>query len=308
MTMDLRKLPNLGAIKMFEAAARLASFSRAADELNVTHSAVSHQIRALESELNTSLFKREGRRITLTPQGDIFASKIRLALGEIAAASEMLRHDTRETRLVISVLPSFAARWLMSRIGRFIEAFPDIDIEIQSTNTLTDFSRDDVDVVIRFNQGELRELFMEPLMDEVFFPVCAPGYNGNLLPSTASALLEFPLLRNDYAMWQPWFHQAGLANVPEPVRGVLYKDASQQLQAAIEGQGISLVRRSLALEALRNGQLVKLTDVEVPSPWSYWFICPPSLLQTRRVSVFRRWIHEEVEVFMRHFAPREPDA
>lgn len=295
--MDLRKLPNLGAIKMFEAASRLGSFSRAADELCVTHSAVSHQIRALESELDTLLFNREGRRISLTPQGAIFARQIRQALGEIAVASEALRNDNRERRLVISVLPSFAARWLMPRIGQFIEAYPDIDVDIQSTHILTDFSRDDVDVVIRFNEGKSEESFIEPLMEEAFFPACSPHYNGGIFPATAEELLSLPLLRNDYAMWQHWFHEAGYTDSSEPHRGILYKDASQQLQAAIDGQGIALVRRSLAMQAKLDGKLVKLTDIEAKSPWSYWFICPPLLLNTYRVSAFRSWIHREVKCF-----------
>lgn len=296
--MDLRKLPNLGAIKMFEAASRLESFSRAAEELCITHSAVSHQIRALESELQTKLFNRAGRRISLTQQGAIFAQKIRQALGEIAVASEELRYHNREKKLVISVLPSFAARWLMPRMGKFIEAYPDIDIDIQSTHVLTDFSRDDVDVVIRFHENEATELFIEPLMDETFFPVCSPQYNNGRLPTHPEQLLTQPLLRNDYAMWPHWFDQAGYANFCEPLRGILYNDASQQLQAAINGQGIALVRRSLAAQTIREGKLIKLTHFEVKSPWSYWFICPQPLLNTYRVAAFRHWIQQEVKSFM----------
>lgn len=208
--MDLRKLPNLGALKMFEAAARLESFSRAAEALCVTHSAVSHQIRALEAELGMVLFKRDGRRITLTDPGRRYAERIRSALFEIAAATESMRTGDRERRLVISLLPSFAARWLTPRIGRFIERYPEIDVELQSTHVITDFNRDDVDVVLRLSDGNDPDLFVEPLLDEVFFPACAPTFNGGRLPKTPADLADVTLLRSDYEMWRAWFMAAGL--------------------------------------------------------------------------------------------------
>jgi LysR family glycine cleavage system transcriptional activator len=147
--MDFRKLPNLGAVRALEAAARRQSFSRAAEELFVTHSAISHQIRALEAELGTKLFRREGKRLELTEAGRRYADQVRSALMSIAIATDQVRSGGRERRLVISLLPSFAARWLMPRIGRFIERYPELDVELQSTHVVTDFNRDDVDVVLR---------------------------------------------------------------------------------------------------------------------------------------------------------------
>lgn len=177
------------------------SFSRAAEELFVTHSAVSHQIRALEGDLGTALFTREGRRLTLTAPGKRYAEQVRAALSSIAAASEALRSDDRERRLVVSLLPSFAARWLTPRVGRLIERCPELDLELQSTHTLTDFSRDDVDAVIRLGDGNYPELFSEHLFDESFFPACAPGLNGGRLPVEPRELADMRLLRNDYQMW-----------------------------------------------------------------------------------------------------------
>ncbi|MFV8671549.1 transcriptional regulator GcvA [Ralstonia pseudosolanacearum] len=305
--MDLRKLPNLGALKMFEAAARVESFSRAAEALCVTHSAVSHQIRALEAELGMVLFKRDGRRITLTDPGRRYAERIRSALFEIAAATESMRTGDRERRLVISLLPSFAARWLTPRIGRFIERYPEIDVELQSTHVITDFNRDDVDVVLRLSDGNDPDLFVEPLLDEVFFPACAPTFNGGRLPKTPADLADVTLLRSDYEMWRAWFMAAGLEGWAEPRRGVLYQDASQLMQASMEGQGVGLVRRSLAMQEIINGRLVRLFDIDAPSPWTYWFICPPPLLDSFRVRALREWLHEEVAQF-RALYERSPTA
>ncbi|MGU7774279.1 transcriptional regulator GcvA [Burkholderia sp. MR1-5-21] len=295
--MDLRKLPNLGALKAFEAAARLESFSRAADELYVTHSAVSHQIRALESDLGIALFRRDGKRITLTDNGRRYAGQIRAALFDIAAATESMRAGDRERRLVISLLPSFASRWMTPRIGRFIERHPEIDIELLSTNTITNFNRDDVDVVLRFGDGDYPGLFVELLLDEVFFPACSPTFNGGNLPRTPADLANVTLLRNDYEMWTSWFRAAGLKGWAEPRRGVLFQDSSMLMQSVMDGQGVGLVRRSLAMQEVVDGRLVRLFDIDGPSPWAYWFVCPPPMLDLPRVQALREWLREETAQF-----------
>ncbi len=295
--MDLRQLPSLNAIRAFEAAARHESFSRAADELFVTHGAVSHQIRALEAELGVVLFARDGKRVRLTEAGRRYASAVRDALGALADATRDLRAGDRERRLVVSILSSFAARWITPRIGGFIEAYPQWDIELLSTNSLTDFTRDDVDAVIRFGFGKYAGLHAELLLEEIFFPACSPDFNGGALPRTPAELAHMPLLRSDDELWRPWLDAAGLAEVPEPRRGVLYQDSSNLLQAAIDGQGIALVRRSLATQEIVAGRLVRLFDVDGPSPWQYYFVCPPHALQTERVRAFRDWVFDEAGRF-----------
>ena len=295
--MDLRQLPALNALKTFEAAARHESFSRAADELFVTHGAVSHQIRGLEAELGIALFARDGKRVRLTDVGCRYAKQVRAALMALAEATREVRAGDRERRLVVSLLSSFSARWLTPRIGRFIERHPGIDLELLSTNSLTDFARDDVDAVIRFGLGSYPDLHVEPLLDEVFFPACAPTLNGGNLPKRPADLADFPLMRSDDGLWRPWFDAAGLQRFAEPKRGVLYQDSSNLLQAAIDGQGIALVRRSLAMHEIAAGRLVRLFDIDGPSPWTYYFVCPPQLLQTTRVQAFRGWLFDEVERF-----------
>ena len=299
--MDLRHLPALNAIKAFEAAARHESFSRAADELFVTHGAVSHQIRALEAELGVSLFARDGKRVRLTETGRRYATQVRAALTGLADATRAIRAGDRERRLVVSMLTSFAARWVTPRIGSFIEAHPQWDLELLSTNALTDFARDDVDAAIRFGFGKYPGLHAELLLEEIFFPACSPNFNGGKLPRTPADLAKVPLLRSDDELWRPWFDAAGLTDWPEPKRGVLYQDSSNLLQAAVDGQGIALTRRSLAMHEIAAGRLVRLFDVDGPSPWQYYFICPPQMLETARVKAFRGWVFDEVARFRQLF-------
>ena len=197
------------------------------------------------------------------------------------------------------MLSSFAARFITPRIGTFIERHPEIDVELQSTNSLTDFARDDVDLAIRFGFGSYPGLHVEPLFEEVFFPACAPTLNGGKLPQTPADLVHYPLLRSDDELWRPWFDAAGLDTLTEPKRGILYQDSSNLLLAAIEGQGIALVRRSLAVHDLLDGRIVRLFDIDGPSPWHYFFVCPPPLLNTPRVQAFRTWLFEEVAEYKR---------
>ena len=297
--MDLRQLPALNAIRAFEAAARHENFSRAADELFVTHGAVSHQVRALEEELGVQLFTRNGKRLCLTDAGMRYAQQIRTALMVIADATRDVRASDRDRRLVVSMLSSFAARFITPRIGTFIERHPEIDVELQSTNSLTDFARDDVDLAIRFGFGSYPGLHVEPLFEEVFFPACAPTLNGGKLPQTPADLVHYPLLRSDDELWRPWFDAAGLDTLTEPKRGILYQDSSNLLLAAIEGQGIALVRRSLAVHDLLDGRIVRLFDIDGPSPWHYFFVCPPPLLNTPRVQAFRTGLFEDVAEYKR---------
>lgn len=303
--MSLRQLPALNALRTFEAAARHESFSRAADELFVTHGAVSHQIRALEDELGTPLFLREGKRVRLTDVGCRYAKDVRAALMALADATRDVREGHRARRLVVSSASSFSARWITPRIGRFIERHPEIDLELLSTNALTDFTREDVDVGIRFGAGPYPDLHAEPLLDEVWFPVCAPTFNGGALPQTPAELAASPrLLRSDEHMWRPWFEATGLPGMAEPRRGVLYEDSSSLLQAAVDGQGIALMRRSIATHELANGRLVRLFETHAKSASSYWFVCPPPLAGSTRVQAFRAWLMEEVERFRAQLTAR----
>jgi LysR family transcriptional regulator, glycine cleavage system transcriptional activator len=297
--MDFSKLPNLNALRAFECAARLESFSRAAEELFVTHGAVSHRIRTLEEDLGLPLFARDGKRVRLTEGGRIYAQQVRLAMMDIALATEAVRAGDRDRRLIVSVLPSFAARWLMPRVGRFIERHPEIDLELMAATALVDFRRDNVDVGIRLGTGDYPGLFVEKLMGETYFPVCAPGFHQGRLPQQPADLLSLPLLRSDDEPWRDWLDLAGLPDVPEPTRGTLFNDGSMILQSVLDGSGIALVRRSLAQDYLRSGRLVKLFDIESLSRNTYFFVCPEHVVNTPRVAAFKTWLVAEIGDFHR---------
>ncbi len=293
---ELPRLPALTALRAFEAAARHESFSRAATELFVTHGAVSHQIRALEEELGQALFERHGKRVSLTPGGRLYAERVRDALLQIADATRVLQAANRDKRLTISTMPSFAARWLTPRIGGFIERHPELDVELLSSNTLVDFAREEIDIALRMGTGDYPGLYVEKLLDDVFFPVCSPSFQGGRLPVEPRDMAGLPLLRGEGDPWKPWFEAAGL-DWPEPRKGLLMEDSSLLLQAAAEGQGIALIRSSLAYNDLLSGRVVRLFDVSIACPWLLYFVCSPGNLNTPKVQAFRNWLLPEMERF-----------
>jgi LysR family transcriptional regulator, glycine cleavage system transcriptional activator len=194
--------------------------------------------------------------------------------------------------LRVSAIPSFAARWLLPRVGRFIAAHPDIDLDVGATSINVDFSRDAVDVAIRYGFGQWDGVRAEHLMDDMYLPVCSPRIAGGL-PAGPADLARYPLLRSDDEPWKPWFDAAGL-DWPEPQRGLSFHDSSHKLQAAAEGQGIALARSSLLGDDIRNGVLVRLFDIDLPTPRRYYLVYPPRLAETAKLTAFRAWLREEI--------------
>lgn len=291
---DFRRLPNLAALRAFEAAARHGNFSRAAEEIHVTHGAISHQVRALEEELGVALFARHGKRISVTPDGERFAETLRRALGEIATAAEALRAGAQDNKLTITALPSFAARWLSPRIGRFIEQHPGLEVMLQSSSTLTDFRRESVDLGIRFGLGKYPGLHTEKIMDDHYYPVASPRYNGGRLPATPAELANSTLLRCEMEPWTPWFRAAGLKAM-EPAGGLVFQDSSMLVRAAAEGHGIALARHAIAMTEIASGELVRLFDISIRCHDSYFLVCPPQSLHKPQVNAFRAWLLKELE-------------
>ena len=290
----LPRMPPLPALRAFESAARHNSFSRAAAELHLTHGAIGHQVRALEASLGVQLFTRVGRGLALTPEGRMLAERVRAAWLDIAAAAQDIRRRADAGQLTISVLPSFAARWLVPRLGRFIEQNPDIQLVVQTSSHLVDFSREAVDVGLRMGYNNWPDLWCERLFGDSYFPVCAPGFNQGKLPETISELPDLPLLKSTGESWLPWFKAAGLA-LPEP-SGVTYTESGLLLHAAKEGQGIALARQAMVADDLASGALVRLFDVSVTTEASYYFVCPPALAQTGKVQRFRAWLWDEIRL------------
>ena len=286
------RLPPMQALRAFEAAAREKSLTRAADALHVTHGAISHQIKALEDDLGVRLVERAGRGIRLTDEGERFATRVRAAFAELASAVQEMAQRANPRRLRVSCTPSFGARWLLPRIGRFVAANPDIDLDISASNSLVDFNRDDADVAIRYGFGHWPGVSAEHLTDDAFFPVCSPHIANGRVPRRPEDLANYTLLRADDEYWKPWFEAVGL-DWPEPDRGTTFGDSSHLLQAAADGQGVALARRTLIGKDLRNGVLVRPFEVEVPSPRRFYLVYPPRLKDSPKLAAFRRWLNDE---------------
>ncbi len=288
-----QRLPPLSALRPFEAAARLESFSRAAAELHLTHGAVSHQVRALEEHLGVALFHRHGKRVSLTAEGRAFAESVRGALSQVSQAAESLRAGRQGNRLAVSVLPSFGSRWLMPRLIRFIEAHPEIEVSVSASGALANFAAGEADVGIRFGQGPWPSLACEKILDDEYFPVASPKFNGGRLPKSPKDLLGERIIREERDYWKEWFAAAGV-EIGGPIGGYSFNDATYSIQAAARGEGIAMTRRSLVGEDLERGSLVRLFDLVVPARESYWLVCPRELRDAPKVKAFAEWIRSEL--------------
>ena len=293
-----RRLPPLNALRAFEAAARHLSFTKAADELNVTQAAISHQVKALEERLGMALFRRLNRALLLTDAGQGYLPPLREAFDRIAVATERLRaHDVRRV-LTVTTLPSIAAKWLVPRLGRFREAHPEIDVRIDASLHLTDFSRENVDIALRYGRGTWDGMRSDRLMTEDFFPVCSPALlGGEHGLNEPSDILHHTLLHDDSRTdWTMWFLSAGIEG-GDPTRGPAFTDSSLVLQAAVEGQGVALGRSALAAADLAAGRLVRPFGISLEAEFAYYLVCPQATVDHPKIASFRTWLFEEVEDF-----------
>ena len=289
----LRRLPPLNALKAFEAAARSESFTRAAEELCVTQGAVSHQVKALEATLGVKLFNRERQRLTMTEAGREYLAVVRDALDRIALGTDRLMQRQSSGVLTVSTSPDFAAKWLVTRLGRFAESHPEIDLRVSATMQHVDFAREDVDLAVRHGDGHWAGLDVVRLCSEQLFPVCSPKLvSGRNRIEKAADLLKFPLLRlDDWKTWMRWFDAAGVAT--PAVHGPVLNRASMLIDAAVDGQGVALARTALAASDLISGRLVRPIDVSLRMSKTYWIVCPKAAAGVPKIATFRNWLLAE---------------
>ena len=221
------------ALRALEAAARTGSLTRAAESLSVTHGAISHQIKALEALVGVPLIERAGRGMRMTDDGERLATRVRAALADVADALREVSERNNPRQLRVSVTPSFAARWLLPRLGKFLARHRDIDLDVRSSNALVDFRRDDTDIAIRHGFGGWPDVHAEHILSDAYFPVCSPRLAPKL-PRSPAELARYTLLRSDDEWWKPWFDAVGL-DWAEPARGPIFNDSALMLQAAVEG-------------------------------------------------------------------------
>lgn len=295
-----RRLPPLTALRVFEAAARNLSFTKAAEELNVTQAAVSHQVRALEDSLGLALFRRYNRRLALTEAGQAYLPPLREAFDQMAAATKRLTQQGEGAALRISTTQSFAAKFLMPRLPR-LRSQHCIEPMISVTHELVDFSRDNIDIAIRLGRGEYPGLDVVHLMDDYVFPVCAPALLKGPHPLDSPSDLKHHVLLHDTALaseeespsWRNWLRKAGVADV-DPARGPGYSDTAMAIQAAIAGHGVALGRRALVAEDLAAGHLVRPFQAEFRNRFSYYLVCAKGMAEQPKQRALRDWLLEEL--------------
>lgn len=294
----MHDLPPLNSLRVFEACARIGNFTRAAAELGLTQSAVSRQIQLLERSLNLQLFRRNGRRIQLSQEGLDYAQVVRRALGLIATETRRLsrkpRHDAPRDTLVVSTVPSFAVKWLAPRLQRFQQANQGLELRILTSYEHTDFARDGVDVAIRYGAGDWQNMHVERLAEEEVFPVCGPNMIADSGLREPADLLAAPLLHGEVTEgWREWFELADVVVARTP-DGPRFKDSCALIQAAIDGQGVTLAQGSLVATDLREGRLRRPFSQAIQSRFAFHLVCPPGALRRTKVAAFRDWVSKEM--------------
>lgn len=290
-----RRLPPMNALKAFEAAARHESFTRAAAELCVTQGAISHQVKALEAELRLKLFHRAPQRLSLTETGREYLIVVRDALDRIAVGTDKILQRQNSGVLTVSMSPNFAAKWLIHRIGKFVEAFPEIDLRVSATMHHVDFANEDVDIAVRHSDGNVPGLDVVRLYEEQLFPVCSPKLlKGKHALKSPDDLIHHPLLHlDDRQDWSKWFEAAGIKD-GDFSRGPVLNQASMIIDAAVDGQGVALARTALAAQDLMNHRLVRPFPLALPVNYGYWIVCPKATAQQPKNQIFRNWLLAEV--------------
>lgn len=288
------RLPSLNALRVFEAAARHLSFSRAAEELHLTQSAVSHQIRTLETELGVRLFHRAGRSMLLTGHGQRLCIHVRDGLTCFARGVTEIRDECGPQTLTISVVPSLAAGWLVPRLPDFYLRNPGIDVTVHATTELASFVRDDIDLALRTGQGKWPGLRSELLLSTDVFPVCSPAYRGGDLPKTPADLLDCALLHAlPVASWEEWFKSAGVT-LDGPLRGPRFSDPGMAVETARDAQGVTLGRATFVRKDLEAGRLVRLMrDLPGLHTSDYYIVYPEGAELSRRTRLFHDWLLEQ---------------
>ena len=290
-----RRLPPLNALRAFEAGARHLNFTRAADELAVTPTAVSHQVRQLEDWFGVPLFSRARRQLRLTDAGAQLYPAMSETLDRIAEISCRIRETPDRPTLTVSVTPTFGSRWLASRLGRFWMTHPDIDLRIHHSVHLADFTRDDVDMAIRWGLGQWPNTVSEKLMDAVAVPLCSPSLLDGPKPLvTLSDLRHHVLLHEkDYQEWTEWLIAAGVTDV-DARRGPVIDDPNAIVSAAIEGHGIFLGTPAMMTAEIDAGLLVRPFATSNEREPAYYLVYSEEAIQQPKIRSFRDFILSEV--------------
>lgn len=285
------RLPPLNALKAFESAARHLSVKLAAEELCVTPGAVSQMLKTLEAHLGVKLFERVPRGIYLTDAGRDYLPSVRNAFRQIIEASRRVAASDDVGTLTVSVTPFFASAWLVPRMPSFQDAYPEIDLQIVTSNVLVDFSRNGVDVAVRHGLGRYPGLRSDRVATVEMVAVAAPSVVARLgLPKSAADLTLWPQVHDaDRKGWSLWFQANGIEEVRSP-RGPSFDDSGLLLRAVLSGQGAGLLPAAMVADEIGNGELIQLLEVAQIAEFAYYLVCPDNRQGLPKIAAFRDWI------------------
>ena len=290
----VRPLPPLQALRALEAAARRRSFSRAAEELHLTHSAVSHHLRALETELGVELFRRAGSRMIPTAAGAQLAERVRRSLDDLRNALDATRPGVSGvTRLELSVMSDFASVWLIPRLGDFYDRHPMVDLSLRMHADVTPPDPYPFDIGIWHRRVDEPGFQIRKLLDDQVVAVCSPALLARHPGFRMEDLASMPLLRFSRRSWRDFFEAAGVAG-DEPERGPVFDDAGLLLQATVAGQGVATARLQLARGFIERGELVQLGQVRIPASLDYYFTWREGHPREAAIQQFYRWIKAQL--------------
>lgn len=288
------RLPSLNGLRAFEAAARHLSFTLAASELNVTQTAISHQIRRLEEELGIRLFVRQNRALTLTPEARDYLPGVRAAFNDLRLATDRLLRKDDDKVLTVSTLASLAAKWLLPRLTDFQEHHPGIDVRITTSTSLVDFQRDNVDAAIRYGRGQWAGLRADWLMADELFPVCSPSLlRGDKPLRCPEDLKSHMLLHTSNANsddWRLWLTAAGQPADIARQPGITFDMIFMTIQAAIDGIGVAMGRTSYVQDDIAKGRLVVPFKIALPADAGFYLVAPEGRREASKLAAFRDWM------------------
>jgi LysR family glycine cleavage system transcriptional activator len=288
------RLPSLNGLRAFEAAARHLSFTLAAAELNVTQTAISHQIRRLEEELGIRLFIRQNRALALTPEARDYLPGVRAAFNDLRLATDRLLRKDDDKVLTVSTLASLAAKWLLPRLTDFQEQHPGIDVRITTSTSLVDFQRDNVDAAIRYGRGQWPGLRADWLMADELFPVCSPSLlRGDRPLRRPEDLRNHALLHTSNTNsddWRLWLTAAGLPADIARHPGITFDMIFMTIQAAIDGIGVAMGRTSYVRDDIAKGRLVVPFRIALPTDAGFYLVAPEGRREAPKLTAFRQWV------------------
>lgn len=293
------RLP-LKAIQAFEAAARHGAFASAAAELYVTPSAVSHQVKQLESHVGTQLFHRVHRAVMLTDAGKKYAAALTSAFQQMERATRDVARTEKSDILTIHCAPSIAAQWLMPRLARFSAAHPDMDVRINASTDAADLSRGMADIDIRYGQRPTTsgDVLAIPLPDEKVVPLCSPRLLRGRAPlKRAEDLSRFPLIHSESCLvgWRDYFVYMGVSRPIDVARGLRFDRSFMSINAAVDGLGVCLESLFLVERELESGKLIAPLGFRGLTVSGYTFHVLKTNANTTKVKWFREWLFAEIE-------------